>query len=86
MAFPKTWVLGTQLASHARVLYGLVNSADAVCGIGGTGHLGRLYGNLPQPSPFPLPWSHYVRLLSVKNRPARSFYETEPRRGLVTIW
>ena len=26
---------------------------------------------------FPLPWSAYVRLLSVKNEAARAFYETE---------
>ena len=30
---------------------------------------------------FPLPWSAYVRLLSVKNERARSFYETEALRG-----
>jgi predicted nuclease of restriction endonuclease-like (RecB) superfamily len=30
---------------------------------------------------FPLPWSHYVRLLSVKNSFAREFYETEILRG-----
>ena len=30
---------------------------------------------------FPLPWSAYVRLLSVKNRRAREFYETEALRG-----
>jgi predicted nuclease of restriction endonuclease-like (RecB) superfamily len=30
---------------------------------------------------FPLPWSHYVRLLSVKSTEARSFYETEALRG-----
>lgn len=29
---------------------------------------------------FPLPWSHYVRLLSVENRAAREFYETEALR------
>ena len=33
------------------------------------------------PSPFPLPWSHYVRLLSVNNRQARTFYEREALRG-----
>ena len=38
-------------------------------------------GRLGPPSPFPLPWSHYVRLLSVNNREARSFYETEALRG-----
>ncbi len=30
--------------------------------------------------PFPLPWSAYVRLLSVKNPEARTFYETEALR------
>src|SRR5262249_34914045 len=30
---------------------------------------------------FPLPWSQYVRLLSVENAVARSFYETEALRG-----
>jgi predicted nuclease of restriction endonuclease-like (RecB) superfamily len=30
---------------------------------------------------FPLPWSAYVRLLSVKNPRARSFYEAEALRG-----
>ena len=29
---------------------------------------------------FPLPWSHYVRLMSVKNPEGRSFYETEALR------
>ncbi len=42
---------------------------------------------IPQPlaaesySPFPLPWSHYVELLPVKNRAARNFYEKEAIRG-----
>ncbi len=30
---------------------------------------------------FPLPWSAYVRLLSVRDESAREFYETEARRG-----
>lgn len=30
---------------------------------------------------FPLPWSAYVSLLSVKNKQARCFYETEALRG-----
>ena len=30
---------------------------------------------------FPLPWSAYVRLLSLKSEPARRFYETEALRG-----
>ena len=32
-------------------------------------------------SRFPLPWSAYVRLLSVKNSRARDFYEAEALRG-----
>ncbi len=32
-------------------------------------------------SRFPLPWSAYVRLLSIKNINAREFYETEALRG-----
>ncbi len=30
---------------------------------------------------FPLPWSHYVRLLSVRSEQARRFYEAEALRG-----
>src|SRR2546422_11771891 len=30
---------------------------------------------------FPLPWSHYVRLLSVENPEARAFYEQEALRS-----
>jgi hypothetical protein len=30
---------------------------------------------------FPLPWSPYVRLLAVKGKEARAFYETEALRG-----
>jgi len=30
---------------------------------------------------FPLPWSHYVKLLALKKREARAFYETEALRG-----
>jgi predicted nuclease of restriction endonuclease-like (RecB) superfamily len=34
---------------------------------------------------FPLPWSHYVRLLGVRSSEARRFYETEALRGGWTI-
>lgn len=30
---------------------------------------------------FPLPWSHYVKLLAIKNPEARAFYEAEALRG-----
>ncbi len=35
----------------------------------------------PTTSAFPLPWSHYVRLLAVEDPNAREFYETEATRG-----
>jgi predicted nuclease of restriction endonuclease-like (RecB) superfamily len=35
----------------------------------------------PRECPFPLPWSHYVRLLSVEDSGARDFYEEEALRG-----
>ena len=34
---------------------------------------------------FPLPWSHYVRLLTVRNEEAQKFYETEALRGGWTV-
>lgn len=34
---------------------------------------------------FPLPWSAYVRLSSVKNEKARCFYETETLRGAWSV-
>jgi predicted nuclease of restriction endonuclease-like (RecB) superfamily len=39
---------------------------------------------LSRPAParrFPLPWSHYVRLMTVKSEQARGFYEAEALRG-----
>ena len=41
----------------------------------------RIYSLEVLASAFPLPWSAYVRLLSVKNNHARKFYETEALRG-----
>ncbi len=38
-------------------------------------------GALSLAAAFPLPWSHYVRLLSVENLNARRFYEAEALRG-----
>lgn len=34
---------------------------------------------------FPLPWSHYVKLLAVQDEHARAFYETEALRGGWTV-
>jgi len=38
-------------------------------------------GRLEQTPVFPLSWSHYVRLLTVRDGNARSFYESEALRG-----
>ena len=53
-----------------------------------TGQSGQIAQTLPAQfslrdiaSRFPLPWSHYVLLLSVKNPEARAFYEKEAFRG-----
>jgi len=35
---------------------------------------------------FTLPWSAYVRLLSVKDEQARKFYEIEALRGGEQLW
>jgi predicted nuclease of restriction endonuclease-like (RecB) superfamily len=37
--------------------------------------------SVARPAAFPLSWSHYVRLMSVKDEPARQFYEAEALRG-----
>ncbi|MGH7719115.1 MAG: PDDEXK nuclease domain-containing protein [Gemmatimonadaceae bacterium] len=43
---------------------------------------GRPRGSRLSSAPrFPLPWSHYVRLLAVKHSAARQFYEAEALRG-----
>ncbi len=41
---------------------------------------GQLVATTGRPA-FPLPWSHYVRLMTVKEAAARRFYETEALRG-----
>ena len=42
-------------------------------------------GLFPAAAAFPLPWSHYVELLSVKSPEARAFYEREALAGGWTI-
>ena len=39
----------------------------------------------PTTGMFPLPWSHYVRLLSIENPHARHFYEAEAIRGAWSV-
>ena len=45
----------------------------------------RLTGSAPTTRMFPLPWSHYVRLLSIANPHARHFYEREAIRGAWSV-
>jgi len=84
-------VLGAEPRTDAGLLSGLANFADSVCRNLGQGPLSgrrrpisqtvsaKLAGAV-EPR-FPLPWSHYVRLMAVDNRYARAFYETETLRG-----
>ena len=37
-------------------------------------------------APFPLPWSHHVRLLAVTDDTARDYYEHEVLRGGWSVW
>jgi predicted nuclease of restriction endonuclease-like (RecB) superfamily len=45
------------------------------------GHLETQLDSYPLASRFPLPWSAYVRLLTVRNPSGRAFYETKALRG-----
>lgn len=56
--------------------------------VGGAGPISQTASGIsPEPvrPAFPLPWSHYVRLLSVANPDARRFYEAEALRGGWTV-
>ena len=63
-----------------------ISAADGLTGICQTVS-GKFEGDFPEVSfddligAFPLPWSAYVRLLSVRNESARKFYEAEALRG-----
>lgn len=49
--------------------------------VGGVLSLGEAVGLEQVAGHFPLPWSHYVRLLGVTGPEARAFYETQALRG-----
>src|SRR5205814_9158648 len=54
--------------------------------VGGTKPMAFAGSSAPLGPPFPLPWSHYVRLLRNSSSDAeRSFYETEALRGGWTV-
>jgi predicted nuclease of restriction endonuclease-like (RecB) superfamily len=59
-------------------------SRDTIPGQSLSKSLPQLYG-IKLRQAFPLPWSHYVRLLAVKNPKAREFYGTEALRGGWTV-
>lgn len=70
LAWPKAQTPSALLASASRGARLRVSQTDS-----GTSPLVSLA------SRFPLPWSHYVRLLSVIDPDARAFYEREALRG-----
>jgi len=79
LAWPPEQILQTLSAkSSAPILQTLSGESSQ------TGNLQTASGQFPDlfalAKAFPLPWSAYVRLLSVKSEHARSFYETEALR------
>jgi hypothetical protein len=62
-----------------------VADAPAVIVQTASGQSGTTNGLAAVAARFNLPWSHYVRLLSVRNPEARWFYEQEALRGGWTI-
>ena len=74
--------LSRQNLQHMRLFY-LAYPPDRICqtlsGKSGTASVEVGFDDLL--TAFPLPWSAYVRLLSVRNESARDFYETEALRG-----
>lgn len=52
--------------------------------IGKSSGLTRLASEAPI-TRFPLSWTHYIRLLAVRNKNARDFYEAEALRGGWTV-
>jgi predicted nuclease of restriction endonuclease-like (RecB) superfamily len=76
LAYPK--ILQTVSAeSHERPLRQNVQATSALST--------RIDEQLARPDTFLLPWSHYVRLFSVRNPEARRFYEAEALRGGWTL-
>ena len=73
------------LSGAVEQILALRHSPDTVKRIYGWNHGPRLLretvGLSALAEAFPLPWSAYVRLLSVRNELARQFYETEALRG-----
>lgn len=55
--------------------------APADSGSGKSETVSRIFDGANLALAFPLPWSHYVRLLELKNENARRFYESEALRG-----
>lgn len=50
-------------------------------GLSGRRRIVQTLSGLCAPPQFPLPWSHYVRLLTIEDDPARNYYECEALRG-----
>jgi predicted nuclease of restriction endonuclease-like (RecB) superfamily len=74
LAYPQI-VQTASAQSRARAAPGKVQTLSA---------LSRVENQLAERA-FPLPWSHYVRLLAVRDEAARGFYETEALRGGWTV-
>ncbi|MCO6427157.1 YhcG family protein [Nitrosomonas communis] len=81
LAWPSDQILQTLSAKSSTTRILQTPSGESAA----SGNLSTTSGLLPDlpalAQVFPLPWSAYVRLLSVKNPQARAFYEIEALRG-----
>jgi predicted nuclease of restriction endonuclease-like (RecB) superfamily len=58
-----------------------ISSCDKFLTLSGISAIGQTVSSESLSGAFPLSWSHYVRLISVENPLARTFYEAEAIRG-----
>jgi len=84
LAYSDREILSTasrESASDKSSTLSIVSAFTGESNQGGSDSAARLANLHRLATVFPLPWSHYVRLLSVKNEMARRFYEAEALRG-----
>ena len=77
----RAFYLGWQIFQPPSGIFEARAATDLLPGDGERAGASRPADILSFASAFPLPWSHYVRLLSVEHLNARRFYEAEALRG-----
>ena len=90
-AFHEGWPISQTLSAESRNSSAgrgtadISQTASAESGRTRSATPSRISGAAGLGARFPLPWSHYVRLLAVRNSLAREFYEAEALRGGWTV-